>query len=80
MFLTDQELVALTHRKQWAAQVKILRAMGIEHRTRGDGTVVVLKSHVEQVLGAKPTAVEKPRTEPNWKALERFKAKPTPHK
>jgi hypothetical protein len=75
MFLSNDEVVALTHRRQWSAQVKMLRAMGIEHRVRGDGTVVVLTRHVEQVLGGKQAPVEKPRTEPNWRALEQFKEK-----
>lgn len=51
MFLTPEELQQLTGRKRRNAQVLVLRFMGIEHRVRPDGSVVVLRAHVEQVLG-----------------------------
>lgn len=51
MFLTVEELRELTGRVHLKAQVKALRAMGIEHRQRPDGSIVVLRAHFEQVLG-----------------------------
>lgn len=51
MFLTADELRELTCRTRSDAQRRALRAMGIEHRTRPNGSVAVLRSHVEHVLG-----------------------------
>jgi hypothetical protein len=33
--------------------------MGVEHRIRADGKVVVLRAHVESVFGAAPAATKK---------------------
>ncbi|MHB8348410.1 MAG: DUF4224 domain-containing protein [Acidiferrobacterales bacterium] len=49
MFLTPEEIVALTRRKRRPAQVIELRYMGIEHRVRPDGSVAVLWAHVERL-------------------------------
>ena len=66
MFLTPDELVELTHRQRPAAQIRALRAMGVEHRVRPDGKPVVLRAHIEALLGAaKP---RRPRVEPDWSA------------
>lgn len=68
MFLTPEELVELTHRQRPAAQIRALRAMGIEHRVRPDGKPVVLRAHVEALLGAaKPP---KRRGDPDWSAAK----------
>lgn len=61
MFLTPEELVELTHRTRYGAQVRMLRAMGIEHRQRADGSVVVVRAHVEQLLGVVQGSI---KTEP----------------
>lgn len=53
MFLTPDELIELTGRKRRDAQAMVLRYMGIEHRVRPDGAVIVLRAHVEQVLGGR---------------------------
>jgi hypothetical protein len=45
-----------------------LRFMGIEHRIRPDGTVAVLKAHVEQSLGLKSGSTIK-ESEPDWSAI-----------
>lgn len=70
MFLDSDELKELTCRMQHAAQARVLRGMGIEHKARPDGTIAVLRSHVEQALGGGvPTARKKASPEPNWGAL-----------
>jgi hypothetical protein len=51
MFLSADELVELTGRRQREAQSQALRMMGVEHKTRADGRLVVSRRHVEQVLG-----------------------------
>lgn len=69
MFLTEDELRQLTGKKQWPAQARALRAMGIQHKTRPDGHVLVLRSHVEALLGgAHEAKVAVP--EPDWSAID----------
>ena len=72
MFLTPEEIVALTRRKRRPAQVIALRYMGIEHRVRPDGSVAVLRSHVERLLGGEvvPDGTLR-KTEPDFNALTR---------
>lgn len=68
--LTDEELVNLTHRQRSAAQAAALRAMGIEHKRRPDGSVAVLRAHVEQQMGLAVNAARAGvEVEPNWGAL-----------
>lgn len=59
MFLTHDELVDLTNKQRRDAQIRALRYMGIEHRIRPDGSVAVLRVHVEQLLGAASPAKDK---------------------
>jgi hypothetical protein len=72
MFLTDNELTALTncrHRqrlRRYQAQAEVLRAMGIEHKQRPDGSIVVLRSHVENLLGGSAKTKQQTELEPNW--------------
>lgn len=70
MFLSPEELVQLTGRQRRDAQVRALRYMGIEHRVRPDGTVAVLKTHVEQSFGETHShdKVVK-QVEPDWSSL-----------
>ncbi|MEO8007130.1 MAG: DUF4224 domain-containing protein [Betaproteobacteria bacterium] len=56
MFLSNHELAELTNRQRRTAKVRALRVMGIEHRVRSDGTVAVLRSHVEHLLGCSADA------------------------
>lgn len=69
MFLLPEEIVELTGRKTRSKQREALQQMGIEHRVRPDGTLAVLKSHVESEMGGgsvhQPTAAH----EPNWGAI-----------
>lgn len=69
MFLTPEDIAALTLKTQRKAQRAALNFMGIDHKIRPDGSIVVLRAHVEKVLGsALPTATKK-RREPNWSAI-----------
>jgi hypothetical protein len=75
MFLDSSEVKELTCRVQHASQAKVLRSMGIEHRARPDGTIAVLRSHVEQALGGAPAASRrKAPAEPNWGAMHAARA------
>ena len=70
MFLDRDELAQLTSRRRRNAQVHMLRAMGIEHRVRPDGSVAVLRAHVEQTFGLEPSAKHhEQNTEPDWSAI-----------
>lgn len=75
MFLEPDELVTLTGRTQNRAQARALRMMGIEHRVRPNGTIVVLSAHVAVVLGAQTAANARDASiEPDWRAMNAAKA------
>lgn len=69
MILTQTELVELTGRRFKSAQVRVLRFMGIEHKIRPDGSVAVLRAHVDQIMGAHDNARRPVEVEPNWSAM-----------
>ena len=74
MFLTKPDLESLTKRKQSAAQARVLRAMGIVFKLRADGSLVVLRAHVEAEFGMKQRAAQVRATfEPNWSAMNKGK-------
>lgn len=75
MLLTPEELQKLTNRQRKNAQAKELRAMGIEFRTRTDGSLVVLRATVEIALGAGGTAAPKQERHPQL-ILEPIERKP----
>lgn len=68
MFLTDEQIVELTKRTRRASQRKVLTAMGIEHRPRPDGSLVVLRSHVEKLLDSAlaNAKITVKNNEPDW--------------
>ncbi|WP_082926362.1 DUF4224 domain-containing protein [Cupriavidus sp. D384] len=65
--LSPDELKELTHKCRSSAQVRALRAMGIEHKVRPDGSVAVLRAHVDKEMGA-PKQKAVASWEPNWSA------------
>lgn len=68
MFLTREELIELTGRSQRASQEQVLRGMGIEHKVRADGRIIVSRRHVEQVLGADEAHGSAADVMPDWSA------------
>ena len=67
MFLTAEELAELTGRTRRDAQVRMLRAMGITHMVRPDGSVAVMRAHVEQLFGVGAViAPPKRKTSPDF--------------
>ncbi|AMU06279.1 DUF4224 domain-containing protein [Burkholderia cenocepacia] len=54
MFLTDEELTELTGKRQNAARIRVLNSMGVQHKIRPDGSIAVLRAHVERLFGEKP--------------------------
>lgn len=69
MFLTEEELYSLTHKQRPSAQLKALRAMGIDFKERPDGTVAVLRTAVEATMGGAIAADKNKIYEPDWNAL-----------
>jgi len=68
--LTYQELVELTHFKLSKKQAEALRFMGIEHRVRPDGSVAVLRSHVERIMGGnEPSKPVRAMITPSWENI-----------
>jgi len=69
MFLSKDEIEGLTLKKQRSAQAAVLNALGIIHKRRPDASLVVLRAHVEAVLGGKVRQPDRPSFEPNWAAV-----------
>ncbi|VFR32363.1 hypothetical protein BER2_1671 [plant metagenome] len=42
--LTDDEIEEITNRRQRPAQSRVLKALGIRHQTRPDGSLLVYRS------------------------------------
>lgn len=66
--LSPDELRELTHRQMPSAQIRALRSMGIEHKVRPDGTVAVLRAHVDSAMGAPRERHKADEWQPNWSA------------
>ena len=64
LWLDDEGLKELTRKVRPSAQIKVLNAMHIDHRTRPDGSIVVLKS---ALVDYKKPANKK--IEPNMEAV-----------
>lgn len=66
MFLDEAELAVLTQRVRSSAQAKVLAFMGIDYKLRPDGSLVVLRSHVEKQFGEGTTAKARRKTTPRF--------------
>jgi hypothetical protein len=71
MFLDQEEIKSLTNSTRRDAQTKALRAMGIEHKVRPDGSIAILRDHINKVFDGNPDSVRKrvKVVEPNWSAI-----------
>lgn len=75
IFLTSDELVELTGLRRSSAQKKALHMMGVDFLIRPDGSLVVSRRHVEELLGARQEKVKKkPPNEPNWAGIPGYSA------
>ncbi len=72
-YLSPKELKALTHKTWKSSQQKELEHMGILHAVRIDGSLAVLRDHVEMYLLRKQPEESRAKrvrtTAPNWEAL-----------
>ena len=70
MFLSEDELTQLTGKKLNPARIAQLNFMGIQHKVRADGKIVVLKTHIENLLDNKHRTISNNKeTKPNWEAI-----------
>lgn len=65
MFLTNNQIKELTGKHTHRAQRTVLNALGLTHKVRPDGTLVVAARHVEKVLGVTYGGMEAKRPELN---------------
>jgi hypothetical protein len=49
-WLSDEELIDVTHRRKPSAQARALAHLGVPHRRRPDGTVLVSRAAVDAAL------------------------------
>lgn len=69
VFFSDEEIAELTHKKRHSSQRKVLNAMGVSHVVRPDGSIAVMRAHVEKLFGVQIAERKRKVTEPNWSAL-----------
>ena len=68
LFLTQDEMVELTGFQRSSAQARALRTMGVEHKIRADGRVLVLRKHIEELFGAHKRKEKEHQWTPSWEA------------
>lgn len=51
MILTEAQLIDLTQKQRPSAQARVLGHAGIPYRARPDGSLIVLRIHVETIEG-----------------------------
>ncbi|WP_256380691.1 DUF4224 domain-containing protein [Pandoraea sp. SD6-2] len=54
IFLTQDEIRQMTGRVRYKSQSHVLSTLGIKHKVRPDGSMLVLRAHVEKSLGGRP--------------------------
>ena len=69
MFLKPDEIRNLTGKERKPAQRRALNLMGIEHRVRPDGALIVSRTHIEKLLDGNIRGSAEKNIEPNWGAL-----------
>jgi len=69
LVLSEDELRELTGRVRRDSQMTQLRTLGIEGRQRGDGSIVVDRSHYNSVMGVADVEPKEKEWEPNWGAM-----------
>ncbi len=65
IYLTLQDVEAITGKHRYRAQVRALAQMGIQCRVRPDGRPIVSRAVFEQVMGTNTDL----QAEPNFEAL-----------
>lgn len=63
-FMPEEEIAELTGKVRHSAQARVLNRMGIDHKIRPDGSIVVLRSVADRVLGDRATKSKMKAWEP----------------
>jgi hypothetical protein len=66
MFLDDEELTGLTGKRRNSARGRVLNGLGIQHKIRPDGSIAVLRAHVDRVFGEKSAKSKIEGWQPSW--------------
>lgn len=69
MFLTPDEIHKLTGKMHKPAQRRALNLMGIEHKVRPDGMLIISRAHIEKILDGNEVITSGRSSEPNWDAV-----------
>lgn len=72
LFLGETEIIELTGAKQAATQRRWLTEHGYIFDVRIDGSIVVLRNHIEKRLGGIEGLTTKRRTEPDAEGLKKL--------
>lgn len=70
LYVSAEHLIETTGKKRPSAQVRALRGMGIEHKVRPDGKVLVSLEHLNKLLDGNVENRVKNRTEPKWELMK----------
>ena len=70
MFLDDDDIIALTGKQRRDAQARALNFMGIAHKLRPDGSVVVLRAEVEKEFGHGLVSTGRRKTAPDFSMVK----------
>jgi hypothetical protein len=71
-FLSSKEIENLTDKKRRPAQVKVLKSLGIQHKVRPDGSIAILRAHINKVFDGNDDTRSTKREKtvgPNWAAV-----------
>ena len=69
--LTHEEIREITGKDRYSAQIKVLRAMGIESKPRPDGSILVDRALLQRLgpgEGWERSQSVQEKTEPRWDA------------
>ena len=69
LYLDEDEIVGVTGKKRPSAQHRALNEMGLTHKIRPDGSILLSRSHYEAQLGGDSPTPKKKKPGPNWDAM-----------
>ena len=69
ILLSKTEIIELTSRQRPKAQKGVLDFMGITNCVRPNGTIVVLRKHLEVSLGCNVSDLAANEPQPNWEEI-----------
>lgn len=71
MFLTENEIIELTQRRYRNAQVQAITQMGIDHKVRPDGSVTILREHIQKMFSGETVETKRrKKSEPDFSEVK----------